>query len=33
MFPVSNKAQDMVDTLVTTIERQHVTIKEEEAVQ
>ncbi len=32
MFPVSNKAQDVVDTLVTTIERQHVTIKEEEAV-
>ncbi len=32
MFPVSNKAQDVVDTLVTTIKHQHVTIKEEEAV-
>ncbi|WP_460997162.1 NAD(P)/FAD-dependent oxidoreductase, partial [Staphylococcus aureus] len=32
MFPDSNKAQDVVDTLVTTIEKQHVTVKEEEAV-
>lgn len=32
MFPVSNKAQDVVDTLVETIKSQHVTIKEEEAV-
>ncbi|EHJ07712.1 BaiN/RdsA family NAD(P)/FAD-dependent oxidoreductase [Staphylococcus simiae] len=32
MFPVSNKAQDVVDTLVETIKNQHVTIKEEEAV-
>lgn len=32
MFPASNKAQDVVDTLVTTIEKQHVTVKEEEAV-
>ena len=33
MFPVSNKAQDVVDTLVTTIENQHLNdFKEEEAV-
>ncbi|HHS2995058.1 TPA: NAD(P)/FAD-dependent oxidoreductase [Staphylococcus argenteus] len=32
MFPVSNKAQDVVDTLISTIKNQHVTIKEEEAV-
>lgn len=32
MFPVSNKAQDVVDTLVQTIKDQHVTIKEETTV-
>lgn len=29
MFPVSNKAQDVVDTLVDTINKQNVTVKEE----
>lgn len=32
MFPVSNKAQDVVDTLVSTINEQQVTVKEETAV-
>lgn len=32
MFPVSNKAQDVVDTLVKTINEQQVTVKEETAV-
>ncbi|MEJ7478741.1 NAD(P)/FAD-dependent oxidoreductase [Staphylococcus pasteuri] len=32
MFPVSNKAQDVVDTLVDTINKQNVTVKEETTV-
>lgn len=32
MFPVSNKSQDVVDTLVDTINKQNVTVKEETTV-
>ena len=32
MFPVSNKSQDIVDTLVNTIKNNNVEIKEETVV-